>query len=86
MHKHYVTVTKKIGEKEAEKKKICFYFYLSTQNKSIPEISNRLEVWQDDWDGIKANGGDSSRNLKREATTTPVRKDNPSKKVETCFT
>jgi hypothetical protein len=75
MHKHYVTVSKTTGEK----KNIIFYVCLSTQNKAIPEISNQLEVWQDVWDGIKANG-DSRRNLKREATTTPVGKENPSKK------
>jgi hypothetical protein len=41
---HYLTATKKIGEKEAEKKNIAFYFYLSTQNKAAPEISNQLEL------------------------------------------
>jgi hypothetical protein len=76
MHKHYVTVSKTTGEK----KTIYFYFYLSNQNKAIPEISNQLEVWQDVWDGIKANGDSRINNLKREATTTPVGKKNLSKK------
>jgi hypothetical protein len=76
MHKHYVTMSKTTGEK----KNIVFYFYLSTQNKEIPEISNRLEVWQDVWDGIKANG--DRRNLKRDVMTTPIGKDNSSKNRE----
>ena len=38
IHKHQVTVSKTTGEK----KTIYFYFYLSTQKKAIPEISNRL--------------------------------------------
>jgi hypothetical protein len=60
-------VTKRIGEKEAGKKNIVFYFYQSTQNKAIPEISNQLELWQDVWDSIKAKGG--KRNLKRREPT-----------------
>jgi hypothetical protein len=83
IHRHYLTVTKKTGEKEAEKKNILFYFYRSTPSKEIPKISNQLEFWQDVWDSIKAKG--EKRNLKRQLTqpgpndrepTTPVGKGN----------
>jgi hypothetical protein len=73
MHKHYVTVSA-----TGEKKTIYFCFYLSTQNKVLPKILDRLEVWQDVWDGIKANR-DSRRNFKQEEMTIPVGKYDPSK-------
>jgi hypothetical protein len=41
----------------SRKEEYFIFYYLSTQNKAIPEISNWLELWQDVWDSIKAQGG-----------------------------